>query len=426
MNDQRLPQADRGLQLAKGLAHQAREKVMAFWLAHGIDHQYGGYWTDLARDGSRYGDGSKWIVVQARTIYSMCLAYQMFGEQVFLEQAAQGAAFFREHFRDRENGAWHYAVSQDGGEVIDDSKQPYGLAFVSYALAEYARLSGDDGALQDAVDTQDLVMEKCWDAEHGGLPQRFTADWQLVEGIKRVDTHMHTMEGVSALYHATGDERYLKRLDLLANTILGRMGVDGCYDVEHGCTHEMFHMDWREAVERTNGLCNYGHVTEAGWFIAKLAAYTGDERQARLARGLVDWAVERGFDREKGGLYDYGRPTGEVARYFKVWWNQAELLGALAFLYRITGQPSYLDVLEKHISFIDQYVLDGEYGEWYPRLNADGTIPKSGDGPSDNKGSRWKSPYHVIQGLYHAHNDLRRAAGVQVVQQPKRWADFCI
>jgi mannose/cellobiose epimerase-like protein (N-acyl-D-glucosamine 2-epimerase family) len=140
----------------------------------------------------------------------------------------------------------------------------------------------------------------------------------------------------------------------------------------------------------------------------------------------VDWAIEHGFDRDLGGLYDYGRPTGEVARNVKVWWNQAELLGALAFLYRITGEESYLDTLEKQASFIDGYVLDSEYGEWYPRLNADGTVFESERGRSDHKGSRSKSPYHVIQALFHAHNDLGRAAGVREVAQPERWEDYCL
>ena len=49
--------------------------------------------TDLARDGSWYGDGEKWLIVQARTIYSFCVAYEWFGEQVYLDEAAQGVAF---------------------------------------------------------------------------------------------------------------------------------------------------------------------------------------------------------------------------------------------------------------------------------------------------------------------------------------------
>jgi cellobiose epimerase len=415
------------VQQAESLKEQARNKVMAFWLEHGIDCEHGGYWTDLSRDGSRYGNGEKWIVVQARTIYSFCLAYQFLGDQIYLDQAAQGVAFFRKHFRDAENGGWFYCVSRDGSEVLDPSKQPYGTSFVSYGFAEYARLTGDDEVLQEAIDTHELIMEKCWDREHGGLPNRFTPDWELVEGIKRVDTHMHTMEGVSAIYHATGEQRFLDRLNQLANTILGDIGEDGCYDAEHGCTHEQFHMDWTEALERTNGLVNYGHVTEAGWFIAKLAAFTGDEEQYGLAKGLIDWAIEHGFDRDRGGIYDYGRPTGEVVRDVKTWWNQAEILGALAFLYRMTGEQAYRALLDQHIAFIERDQLDNEYGEWYPQLNADGSVAADPSGfLRDNKGNRAKSPYHVMQGLYHAHQDLLRAAGVMEAAEPKSWADYCL
>ncbi|MBM3188774.1 MAG: hypothetical protein FJZ90_08650 [Chloroflexi bacterium] len=414
------------LELADRLKRQARDDVMAFWLRYGIDEEYGGYWTSLARDGTRYGDGAKWIVVQMRTVYSMALAYQFFGERVFLDQAAQGAAFFRQHFRDRKNGGWFFCVSRDGSQVLDSSKQPYGTSFVSYGLAEYARLSGDGDALQDAIATHDLIMDKCWDRIWGGLPNKFTDDWQPVDPLKRVDTHMHTMEGVSALYHATGDSRYLERLNLLANTILGRMGESGCYDTEHSVTHELFHTDWTEAVERTKGYSNFGHVTEAGWFISKLAAYTGDPRQWRLAKGLVDWAIRYGIDPERGGLYDLGNSHGEVTGPTKTWWNQAELLGALAFLYRVTGEEPYLGLLREHVDYIEREFLDREYGEWYPQLNADGSIVQGGEGPRDQKGSPWKSPYHVLQGLYHAYHDLRRAAGAEAVAEPKSWADYCL
>ncbi len=416
---------DRIAPLAERLAGQGKRLVADFWLRHSPDRQYGGYWTDLARDGTWYGDGEKWIIVQARTIYSFCLAYQWFGEQAYLDEAAQGVAFFREHFYDRAHGGWYYCLSRDGQQVLDDSKQPYGLAFGCYSLAEYARLTGDRAALAEAVETQDLVMSRCWDHQRRGLPNRFTADWQLTEGLKRVDTHMHTMEGVSALYQATGDSRYLERLNLLAETILGPIGSAGCYDAEHGCTHEIFHMDWSEATEVLHGLVNFGHVTEAGWFIAKLAAYTGNDSQLQTATSLVDWAMRYGYDRERGGQYEYGRPTGEVERNTKMWWNQAELLGALAFLYRL-GDSARLPMLEHHLGFIERDVLDSEYGDWYPLLNADGTIATTPQGRQDYKGSRWKSFYHVIQGLYHPYHDLRRAAGTEAVSSPKIWADYCL
>jgi cellobiose epimerase len=416
---------DTATRLVETLRDEAR-RATEFWLRHGVDHEAGGYWTDLGRDGSRYGEGEKWIIVQARTIYSFCLAYQWFGEAAYLQQAAQGVAFFREHFADRANGGWYYCLSRDGNQVLDDSKQPYGLAFGSYALAEYARLTGDRAALAEAAETQDLVMARCWDAERGGLPNRFSADWQLVEGLKRVDTHMHTMEGVSALYHATGEARYTERLQRLAETILGPIGARGCYDAANGCTHEVFHMDWSEALEATRGLVNFGHVTEAGWFIAKLAAYCGDAGKLRLATSLVGWALRFGYDTRRGGLYDYGRPSGEVVSDDKMWWNQAELLGALAFLYRLSRNPALLETLAQHLGFVSRHVDDATHGDWYPLVTASGEIATTHGARQDYKGSRWKSFYHVIQGLYHAYHDVRRAEGLEAVSSTPTWAEYCL
>jgi len=145
------------------------------------------------------------------------------------------------------------------------------------------------------------------------------------------------------------------------------------------------------------------------------------------ARGLVDWAIRYGYDARLGGLYDYATPTGTVVSDVKTWWNQAELLGALAFLYRLTGDQAYLARLEHHLAFIERYQLDSEYGEWYPVLLADGSVRPGRDGePKGAKGSRWKSPYHVMQGLVHACKDLRRAAGILSVAETKDWGDYCL
>ena len=111
---------DRIVPLTDRLRDQGKRLVADFWLRHSPDRQCGGYWTDLARDGSWYGDGEKWLIVQARTIYSFCIAYEWFGEQVYLDEAAQGVAFFREHMHDPQHGGWYYCVSRDGSTVLDE------------------------------------------------------------------------------------------------------------------------------------------------------------------------------------------------------------------------------------------------------------------------------------------------------------------
>jgi len=406
--------------LAASFRKQALENVMPFWLRHSIDEEHGGYWTSLERDGTRYGDGNKFIVVQTRSIYSMCIAYRLSGQKEYLDQAAQGVRFFRQHFRDAENGGWVSATTQSG-QHVDSSKRPYGLAFAVYGLGEYARLAKDAEALQDAVDTYELIMKRCWDTEFGGLYNELSADWKVTDDTKRVDTHMHTMEGVSALLAATGEDRYLQTLDLLANTILGSIGKDGCFDAVNGCIHERFRRNWQEALDLTEGLINYGHITEAGWFISIVGAYTGSERLSSLSRQLIEYALRYGWDEKRGGIYDRGTPEGRVVRTEKVWWPQAEMLGALSFLYRQTGEERYLNLLEKQAAFIDRELLDHEYGEWYPLVSADGKVLR------EQKGSPWKACYHVVQGLYQAYRNLEFARGaLREAEAPRRWEDFCL
>ena len=74
--------------LAASFKKEALEEVMPFWLRHSIDQECGGYWTSLERDGTRYGDGRKHLIVQARSIYGFCIAYRLSGRQEYLDQAA--------------------------------------------------------------------------------------------------------------------------------------------------------------------------------------------------------------------------------------------------------------------------------------------------------------------------------------------------
>jgi mannobiose 2-epimerase len=351
--------------LAASFKKHAMEGVMPFWMRHAIDEEYGGFWTSLERDGTRYGDGNKFLVVQTRTIYSMCVAYRLSGQQEYLDQAAQGARFFRRYFRDAENGGWVWSTTRDG-QHIDVSKNTYGLAFAIYGLAEYARLTKDADALQDAVDTYELMMQHCWDTEYGAFYDELSADWKVIRDTKRVDTQMHTMEGVSALLAATGEHCYLETLKLLAETILGGVGKHGFFDASNNCILERFHRDWSKPVDDMyRGRVIYGHLVEAGWFISILAAYTGSSRLSSLGKRLIEHALRCGWDDERGGIYHLGTPQGEVTKPDKLWWPQAEMLGALSFLYRQSGEDRYLKLLQRQAAFIDQEILDHKYGGWH-------------------------------------------------------------
>jgi len=57
--------------------------------------------------------------------------------------------------------------------------------------------------------------------------------------------------------------------------------------------------------------------------------------------------------------------------------------------YQISGIPKYLGYIENNWSFIKQYLLDKQNGEWYWGIKEDHSIMSGED-----KAGLWKCPYH--------------------------------
>jgi mannobiose 2-epimerase len=389
---------------------QLLDDIIPFWESHAVDDQYGGFWTQLHRDGGRYSRGDKYLVMQTRMIYSFSTAYRLSGDRRHLELAAQGVEFLTTRFRDTRRGGWVWTASRLG-EQLDRAKRPYGLAFVVYSLAEFARVSGDREALQLAQATWEQLDRQAWDRERGGFYHELGEDWTPVNTTKRIDTMLHNMEGASALYAATNDAQYLDAIRRLCDTIIQRT-----WDAGTACTHEWFYQDWREDLTNTGGRTNYGHIAETAWFLAAVSAYTGDTGYREIAQAELDYALAHGWDADHGGLYSFGTPGGRAADQRKVWWMQSELLDALAIFHRLTGEQRYLDILRQHAAYIGRAQRDQVFGEWYALCAPDGT-------PIDaRKGHEFKAAYHVVQGLYQADRHLH--AGQEGTGA--RWQDWAL
>jgi mannose/cellobiose epimerase-like protein (N-acyl-D-glucosamine 2-epimerase family) len=373
------------------------DEVLPFW-ERSVDREHGGFITELDSDGQRYGAGDKHIVMQTRMIYSFSLGYRLTRNPAYLDHARQGVEFFRRHFHDDRHGGWFRTTNRQG-EPIDRAKWPYGIAFAVYALADYFRAGGDRAALDLAQETYDLHQRHGWDAARGGVYWNLAPDWSPLDPTKRIDSMLHTMEAASSLLVATGDERYLADLGELCDTIMRHT-----YDARHGCTREWFTPDWQELTARTQGLINYGHIAEAAWFIAAVAGYTGHQAHGEFARSLLGYVQRRGWDAVHGGIYAYGHAGGVALNTSKVWWMQAEMLGALSLAYRLTGDVLYRDWLRAQAAFVFERQRDAAVGDWHATVYADGTVQ---DG---RKGSPSKAAYHVAQGLSHADRNLRLLA----------------
>jgi len=129
----------------------------------------------------------------------------------------------------------------------------------------------------------------------------------------------------------------------------------------------------------------------------------GNENDARtlsIARRMMEHAILNGWDRQNGGFFDgglYHDSTGRctIVRKRKTWWGQAEALNALLLFSHIFSHDSeYRDLFEREWGYIDTYLLDHQYGDWY-----EGGLDQEPDLRTAPKSHIWKCTYHTGRAL---------------------------
>ena len=75
---------------------------------------------------------------------------------------SRASSFVLDRFRDSRHGGFFWKTDR-AGRVRNDRKILYGQLFVLYALVEYVRAGGDRGALAEARELFELVVERAHD-----------------------------------------------------------------------------------------------------------------------------------------------------------------------------------------------------------------------------------------------------------------------
>ena len=107
----------------KKLANQYKDEllnnVLPFWLEHSQDHEFGGYFTCLDREGNVF-DTDKFIWLQGREVWLFSMLYnKVEKKQEWLDCAIQGGEFLKNHTTSfpihllqwhSDNSAWLQAI----------------------------------------------------------------------------------------------------------------------------------------------------------------------------------------------------------------------------------------------------------------------------------------------------------------------------
>ena len=99
--------------LAAQYKSELLDNVLPFWLEKSQDHEFGGYFTCLDRDGSVF-DTDKFVWLQGREVWMFAMLYnKVEKKQEWLDCAIQGGEFLKKYAHDG-NYDFYFSVTREG------------------------------------------------------------------------------------------------------------------------------------------------------------------------------------------------------------------------------------------------------------------------------------------------------------------------
>lgn len=375
------------------LEHELKDNILGFWIRHAKDEENGGFVGEIRSDMTVVKEADKGLVLNARILWSFSSAYRVYGDAVYLEMAERAYKALDEWFRDREHGGLFWMVDYQG-RPSQDKKQVYGQAFVIYALSEYVRAGGprSEEALAWAEEIYRLLEKYAYDPVHLGYVEALARDWRETDDLslsgkdlnerKSMNTHLHVLEAYTNLYRVWKPAGLRAKLAELIDVHLDHI-------VDSSNHHFLLFFD-DQWVSKT-GHVSYGHDIEGSWLLCEAAEVLGDpDRLARVrkeALAMADATLREGVDPD-GAVLNESDGAGHLDDT-KDWWPQAEAMVGFLNAYQLSGDERFLKAAEASWSFIKEYIVDHEFGEWHWQVSRQG-VPATDRAKVDP----WKCPYH--------------------------------
>jgi len=401
------------------------DTLVGVWYPKTIDSVNGGFWSDFNYKWDKEGKQNKFLVSQARHVWTASTLALYYRDKKYQEIAAHGFRFLRDKMWDAENGGFHtlLGLEEDSLKIISTGKSAYGNSFAIYGLATYYKISKNQEALDLAKQTFHWLEEHSHDSLYGGYFDVLQQDgsWMLglTENDKNYDnfirkdwkdqnSSIHLLESFTALYEVWPDPFLKKRLEEMLVLIRDTITTERGYLTLH------LERDWTpfslrdssETYRKTHfnlDHVSFGHDVETAFLMLEASHVLGlqnDTVTATKAKKMVDHALEWGWDTEKGGFFEggyYSEKTGgrDIEDDRKVWWTQAESLNSLLLMSKLHPEETeYYDLFKKQWDYITTYLIDYNHGGWY-----DAGLDTSPEAAKRAKAQIWKVNYHNTRSL---------------------------
>jgi len=370
---------------------ELKENILEFWINNAQDNENGGFYGYISRDLKVISDYHKASVLNARILWTFSTAYRLYADEKYLQIAKRAYNYITRHFIDYEYYGVYWQLDHKG-RPADTKNQVYSVAFTIYGLSEYYRAVGDAAALELAIKLYESLERYARDRLYGGYIEALERNWQPLSDMslsdrdmnvpKSMNTHLHVMEAYTNLLRVNDTPVLRESLQSILEIMLERIlnHKTNSFDV-------FFTMNWSSCAN----VVSYGHNIEGSWLICESAEVLGNpallEKARKAAVSMAEQVRKDGVDPVYGGIYYemHDRMLDES----KDWWPQAEAVVGFFNAWQVTGDRTFLDESVKIWKFIQNHIIDREYGEWYWGVVRDGSSVTS-----DEKAGSWKCPYH--------------------------------
>ncbi len=364
------------------------ENIMPFWMQYGVDHEHGGVYTCVDRDGTLM-DTTKSVWFQGRFAYICAYAYNHIEQRAeWLDAAKSTIDFIEAHCFDTDRHMF-FEVTADG-TPLRKRRYVFSESFAAIAMAEYSKATGDktyaEKAMQIFRDMRRMLTTP------GLLEPKYLPTMEA-------QGHSITMIliNVANVLRQVCDDPELEEQTELSIKALAQYFIHPEYKALLETVGPK-----GEFIDTINGrLINPGHCIETSWFLLDVAERKGDKELQQLALQIFDWSWDWGWDKEYGGIINFrdckGFPQQDYSQDMKFWWPQCETIIACLYAYKLTGDEKYLERHRMISEWTYAHFPDHEYGEWYGYLHRDGSVAQPA------KGNIFKGPFHVPRMMIRSH-----------------------
>jgi mannose/cellobiose epimerase-like protein (N-acyl-D-glucosamine 2-epimerase family) len=374
------------------------DSCAVFWIPS-YDTLYGGFFSNVPRNGIVTDLNSKNMLTQSRTAYGMIRAFMLSGDTTYLNFARGALDFMYEHAWDQENKGWFNEMDRQGNKLSGGENnrkwsfmQHYALLGVS-AMVDATR---NDKDWQFLLDGRAAVDSNLWDSrqDYQGFYNEANLDWSNPNG----KGFTPTMDGITthtlSLYLLTGNQEHKERLLTMADNVIDYL-LPAMDQFQYGYPEE-FTSDWEPVLSNTYVFT--GHLLKSAWCVTRAYLIEPKQEYIDFSTTILEEVLDQGYDHENGGCYkEYDGATGQRYDNNKEWWELEQMFTSGIMNYYISSDERFLQAADETLDFYMKYFVDHTYGEVYQTTNRTGT-------PTTNsKASYWKAGYHSIELGYYVY-----------------------